>query len=58
MREKPAMCPTFNCTLQKLSLDEALDFSDEKEVDLLSLDEALQNLAEIDEQQSKIVEQP
>ena len=42
--------------VQKLSLDEALDFSDEKEVDLLSLDEALQNLAEIDEQQSKIVE--
>ncbi len=41
---------------QKVSLDEAMSFSDEKEVDLLSLDEALRRLAKIDEQQSRIVE--
>jgi RNA polymerase sigma-70 factor, ECF subfamily len=41
---------------QKLSFDEAISFSKEKEVDLLSLDEALRDLAEIDEQQGKIVE--
>ncbi len=41
---------------QKLSLDEALSFSNEKEVDLLLLDESLRQLAEIDDQQSKIVE--
>lgn len=41
---------------QKLSLDEAISSSQEKEVDLLVLNDALENLAEIDEQQSKIVE--
>lgn len=41
---------------QKLSLDEAISSSQEKEVDLLILNDALENLAEIDEQQSKIVE--
>ncbi|HVE56900.1 MAG TPA: sigma-70 family RNA polymerase sigma factor [Pyrinomonadaceae bacterium] len=41
---------------QKLSLDEAISLSSEKEVDVLSLDEALNQLAAIDEQQSKIVE--
>ena len=41
---------------QKLSLDEAVSFSKEKEVDLLVLDESLRELAAIDEQQSKIVE--
>lgn len=41
---------------QKLSLDEAISLSKEKEVDVLSLDEALHQLAAIDEQQSKIVE--
>jgi RNA polymerase sigma factor (TIGR02999 family) len=41
---------------QKLSLDEAISFSKETEVDLLSLDEALRELAAIDQQQGKIVE--
>lgn len=43
-------------SLQKLSLDEAISFSKEREVDLLSLDEALQELAKLDEQQAKIIE--
>lgn len=41
---------------QMLSLDEAVSFSKDKDVDLLSLDEALRELATIDEQQCKIVE--
>lgn len=42
---------------QKVSLDEAISFSSEKNgVDLVLLDDALRALAEIDEQQSKIVE--
>lgn len=41
---------------QKLSLDEAISYSKETEVDLLSLDEALRELEAIDEKQSKIVE--
>jgi RNA polymerase sigma-70 factor (ECF subfamily) len=40
----------------KLPLDEAMGVSKEKEIDLITLDEALTRLAEIDEQQSRIVE--
>ncbi len=42
--------------VQKLSLDEAISFAKEQEVDLLALDDALQQLAAIDEAQGKIVE--
>ena len=41
---------------QRLSLDEAISYSKDTEVDLLSLDEALRELEAIDEKQSKIVE--
>ena len=41
---------------QKVSLDEAVSFADNQEVDLLALDEAMRALAEIDDQQSRIVE--
>ena len=41
---------------QKLSLEEVVSFAKEQEVDLLALDDSLKQLAEIDEQQSKIVE--
>jgi len=41
---------------RKLSLDEAVSYSTETEVDLLSLDEALRELAALDDQQGKIVE--
>jgi RNA polymerase sigma factor (TIGR02999 family) len=44
---------------QKIELDEAISFSDkkgEKNLDILALDEALNQLAEFDEQQSRIVE--
>jgi len=37
-------------------LDEAMTVSNEKELDLVALDEALRSLAEIDERKSKIVE--
>lgn len=40
----------------KLSLDEAAALSDEKSADLLALDEALDRLANIDPQQSRVVE--
>lgn len=40
----------------KLSLDEALAPADEKDLDLVALDEALQGLARADKQQSRIVE--
>jgi RNA polymerase sigma factor (TIGR02999 family) len=40
----------------KLSLDEALAAADEKDLDLVALDEALQALAQADAQQSRIVE--
>lgn len=43
--------------LEKLQLDESLTVAaNEKTVDLIALDEALKKLAEIDEQQTKIVE--
>ena len=40
----------------KLSLEEAAVLSDERAAELVALDEALENLAEIDERKSKIVE--
>lgn len=40
----------------KLSLDEAIGASDEKEVDLIALDDALKDLAAFDPRQSRIVE--
>lgn len=42
--------------LQKLALDEAISFSQVREVDLVDLDDALQELEKLDERQSKIVE--
>ena len=41
---------------QKIELDEALVFCDEKNLDLLALDEALKKLGEFDEQLCQIVE--
>ena len=41
---------------QKVSLDEAVSFANNQEIDVLLLDEALRELAGIDEQQAKIVE--
>jgi RNA polymerase sigma-70 factor, ECF subfamily len=42
--------------LQKLALDEAISFSNSKEVDLVDLDDALLELEKLDKRQSKIVE--
>lgn len=42
--------------VRKLSLDEALSFFEEQDVNLIALDEALTNLAALDPQQSQIVE--
>jgi len=39
-----------------LALDDAIDVPGGREIDLVRLDDALNNLAEIDEQQSRIVE--
>jgi len=41
---------------QKLPLDEAMDFGQQQEVDLVTLDDALERLAQLDRQQSRIVE--
>lgn len=41
---------------EKLSFNEALDFSDERTVDLVALDDALKDLASFDPLQSEIVE--
>lgn len=41
---------------QKVSLDEAINFFDEQNIDLLILNEALTELAKFDEQKSKVVE--
>jgi RNA polymerase sigma factor (TIGR02999 family) len=41
---------------QKILLDEAISFSNEKELDLLKLDEALQALGKLDKRQARIVE--
>lgn len=40
----------------KISLDDALNLSDERAGDFIALDEALERLAEFDQQKSKIVE--
>src|SRR5688572_31423376 len=40
----------------KLSLDEAVSFFEKREVDLMALDEALNDLAALDPQQTRIVE--
>ncbi|HRH46074.1 MAG TPA: sigma-70 family RNA polymerase sigma factor [Pyrinomonadaceae bacterium] len=52
-REKKAQKRDFG---QKLVLDETISFASEREVDLINLDEALQDLAKFDELQSKLVE--
>ncbi|HEY0459457.1 MAG TPA: sigma-70 family RNA polymerase sigma factor [Pyrinomonadaceae bacterium] len=41
---------------QKVLLDEAVSFANEKELDLLKLDEALQALEKLDKRQARIVE--
>ena len=41
---------------RQISLEDALNVSDEKDSDLLALDEALSGLAELDERKSRIVE--
>jgi RNA polymerase sigma factor (TIGR02999 family) len=41
---------------QKISLDEAVSFAEEKELNLIALDEALLNLEKLDERQARIVE--
>jgi RNA polymerase sigma factor (TIGR02999 family) len=41
---------------QKIELDEAVSFAEEKEFDLLALEEVLQSLEKIDARQAKIVE--
>jgi RNA polymerase sigma factor (TIGR02999 family) len=41
---------------QKLSLDEAMDQPEEREVDLMALDDALNDLARFDPRQARIVE--
>jgi len=40
----------------KLELDDRLALPDNKQVDLLALDDALKSLQEVDEQQSRLVE--
>ncbi len=42
--------------VQKLSLDEAMSFFDEEELDLIELNEALNRLSELDERQAEIIE--
>lgn len=42
--------------LVKVSLDEAMIFSDERASDLLTLDQALKDLADVDERKSQVVE--
>lgn len=39
-----------------LSLDEAVSFAEERDINLVALDDALKTLAELDEEQSRIVE--
>jgi RNA polymerase sigma factor (TIGR02999 family) len=41
---------------ERIELESAVKLSDERNIDLLALDEAMNQLAEFDEQQSKIVE--
>jgi RNA polymerase sigma factor (TIGR02999 family) len=41
---------------EKLSLDEAVSFPNQREIDLIALDEALKELERLDPQQTRIVE--
>ncbi len=41
---------------RKLSLDEAISFAEERDINLIALDDVLKTLASLDEEQSKIVE--
>ena len=41
---------------QKIALDEAVSFAEEKDLNLLALEEALQNLEKLDARQARIVE--
>lgn len=41
---------------QRISLDEAINYSEEREVDLVALDDALNSLSQLDQDQSRIVE--
>lgn len=41
---------------RKLSLDDAVSFAEERDVNLVALDDALKTLAELDREQSRIVE--
>ena len=41
---------------QKIALDEAVSFSSEREINLIELDDALEELAKVDKTQAKIVE--
>jgi RNA polymerase sigma factor (TIGR02999 family) len=41
---------------ERLSLDEAIDIASEQRVDLVALDDALKRLAELDPEQSRVVE--
>jgi RNA polymerase sigma factor (TIGR02999 family) len=41
---------------QKLALDEAVDYSQPRDIDLLALDDALNLLGKLDERQSRVVE--
>jgi RNA polymerase sigma factor (TIGR02999 family) len=41
---------------QKIALDEAVDYSQPRDLDLVALDDALKTLARMDERQSRIVE--
>ncbi|HSS22365.1 MAG TPA: ECF-type sigma factor [Pyrinomonadaceae bacterium] len=45
-----------NVEARHIPLDEAMTITNDKEMDLLALDEALKSLAEIDERKSRIVE--
>ena len=42
--------------IAKLSLDEAIEIAEQREVDLIALDDALNTLAQLDEQQCRVVE--
>lgn len=53
-RKKKAVMHGGN--VQKLSLDEAISFSQVTEIDLVDLDDALKELEKLDERQSKIIE--
>lgn len=41
---------------QKLSLDEAIGLPEQRDLDIIALDDALKQLAELDPQQSKVIE--